>query len=183
MLPDRRFTMKTNAMAVVGAVLLGATTASAQEWGPHVSLALSGYSEVPAISSPASGRFLARGSVDGTRIQWQLTYENLAGEVTQAHIHLGATGTNGGISLFLCSNLGNGPVGTQLCPATAPAGAPVTGISTAADVIGPAAQGIAPGEFNELIAAALAGKAYVNVHTTLHPGGEIRVQLPSGDPR
>jgi hypothetical protein len=175
--------MKTNAMAVIGALLGGVTTASAQEWGPVYTLDLSGYSEVPAISSPGTGQFLVRGSLDGTRIQWQLTYENLAGVVTQAHIHLGGSGTNGGISLFLCSNLGNGPVGTQLCPPSATAAAPVTGISSAADVIGPAAQGIAPGEFNELIAAALAGKAYVNVHSTTHTGGEIRVQLPSGGPR
>jgi hypothetical protein len=28
-----------------------------------------------------------------------------------------AAGTNGGIAVFLCANLGNGPAGTQLCPA------------------------------------------------------------------
>ena len=45
------------------------------------------------------------------------------------------------------------------------------------NVIGPAAQGIAAGEFAELVRAIRAGATYVNVHTTVHPGGEIRKQL------
>jgi hypothetical protein len=173
--------MKTKAM-VLGALLLVVSTASAQEFTPIFSVPLSGFAEVPAVSTPAQGRFFLRGSTDGTRIQWLLTYEGLAGTVQQAHIHFGAAGTNGGISLFLCSNLGNGPVGTQACPQTATMDAPVTGISAAADIIGgAAAQGIAAGEFSELVAAIIAGKGYVNVHSSLFPGGEIRAQLPFGD--
>jgi len=174
--------MRTNVLSLLGGFLLVASTASAQEWTPIVELQLSGYSEVPALASPGSGRFLARGSLDGTRIQWMLLYENLAGTVTQSHIHFGADGTNGGISLFLCSNLGNGPEGTQACPATSTMESPVTGIATAADVIGPSAQGIAAGELKKLIDAILAGKAYVNVHSSTYPSGEIRAQLPPGIP-
>jgi hypothetical protein len=76
--------------------------------------------------------------------------------------------------VFLCSNLGNGPAGTQLCP---PPPATVSGTFTATDVIGPTAQGIAPGELAELIDAIRAGKAYANVHSTRNPGGEIRGQI------
>jgi hypothetical protein len=58
----------------------------------------------------------------------------------------------------------------------------------AADVIGPAGQGIAAGEFDELVAAMTAGVTYVNVHTADgitppntgsgdFPGGEIRGQV------
>lgn len=175
--------MKTKAFLVLGALLFVASTATSaeDEWTEIFSVSLSGYSEVPALSTPASGKFFVRGSKDATRIQWLLTYENLAAPVTQAHIHFGATGTNGGISLFLCSNLGNGPVGTQACPESATMAAPVTGISTATDIIGPAAQGIAAGELPKLIDAILAGRGYVNVHSTLNPGGEIRAQLPFGD--
>jgi hypothetical protein len=44
-------------------------------------------------------------------------------------------------------------------------------------VIGPDAQGIAPGEFAELVRAMRAGVTYANVHTTTHGGGEIRGQI------
>ncbi|MFD1827627.1 MULTISPECIES: hypothetical protein [Mumia] len=42
--------------------------------------------------------------------------------------------------MFLCTNLGNGPAGTQTCPQEGT----VTGTIVAADVVGPASQGIAP---------------------------------------
>ena len=98
--------------------------------------------------------------------------------MTQAHIHFGGPRQSGGISVFLCTNLGNGPAGTQACP---PDGATVTGTIRPADVIGPADQGIAAGEFGELLDAIRHGATYVNVHSTLYPGGEIRAQLEDED--
>jgi len=44
-------------------------------------------------------------------------------------------------------------------------------------VIGPSSQGVAAGEFDELIRAIRAGATYVNVHSTLYPPGEIRAQI------
>ena len=80
---------------------------------------------------------------------------------------------NGGISVFLCTNLGNGPVGTQACPQEGT----VTGTFVAGDVIGPGAQGIAAGEYTELLAALRSGTTYANVHSSERPGGEIRGQI------
>ena len=103
----------------------------------------------------------------------------IEGTVQQAHIHLGQRAQSGGIAVFLCTNLGNGPVGTQTCP-TPPA--TITGTITPADVIGPVPQGIAAGQFGELTDAIRAGVTYVNVHSSLYPGGEIRAQLePQND--
>lgn len=48
----------------------------------------------------------------------------------------------------------------------------------AADVIGPTAQGIEAGAFDELLAAIRAGRTYANVHSDKWPAGEIRAQLP-----
>ena len=82
--------------------------------------------------------------------------------------------------MFFCTNLGNGPAGTQACP---PAPATVSGTIRPADVIGPVGQGITAGEFDELVSAIRAGKTYANVHTTERPGGEIRAQLELDDDR
>lgn len=137
------------------------------------------YEEVPAVSSVARGDFQAEIARDGGSVAWQLSYANLEGDVTQAHIHFGQKGVNGGITVFLCSNLGNGPAGTQPCP---PAPATITGTFTAADVVATAsAQGIAAGEYSELIRAIRAGVTYANVHSTKFPSGEVRSQIgPSG---
>jgi hypothetical protein len=135
---------------------------------------LDSFEEVPALSSPAVGTFTARLNNAGTEIAWELHYDGLAADATQAHIHFGQKSVNGGIMVFLCSNLGNGPAGTQACPLRS---ATLTGTFTAADVLGPGAQGIAAGEFDEVVEALRAGIAYANVHTTLFPGGEIRGQL------
>jgi hypothetical protein len=138
---------------------------------------LVGYEEVPAVSTAGGGTFHAAISPSGDEIQYELTYGSLQGTALQSHIHFGQTSVNGGISVFLCSNLGNGPAGTQPCP---PSGT-VTGTIRPVDVIGPTGQGIAPGEFAELVTALRDGVAYANVHSNVWPGGEIRGQLSHSD--
>jgi len=135
---------------------------------------LVGYNETPStLNSPATGSFVASVSKDESQISYTLTYSGIPSAVTQAHIHFGRPGLSGGISLFLCSNLGNGPAGTQTCPQTGT----VTGTLTAAQVIGPAAQGIPPGDLADMIKAIRNGAAYANVHSTQYPSGEIRGPL------
>jgi hypothetical protein len=126
------------------------------------------------LSTTGTGRFRATVDDRSQEIRYRLSYSNLEGSVLQAHIHLGGRHQSGGISVFLCTNLGNGPVGTQACPA---APATIEGTIRPADVIGPAGQGITAGQFDELVDAIEAGVTYVNLHTSLYPGGEIRAQL------
>jgi CHRD domain len=145
---------------------------------------LSGFNEPPALSTPANGSFTARISGDETRIDWVLSYSDIPTAVQQAHIHLGQRGVNGGITVFLCTNLGNGPAGTdgaQPCPAPP---ATISGTIEAPDVSPdiPATQparnqGLNTGEFAELLRAIRAGATYVNVHSAAFPGGEIRDQI------
>jgi hypothetical protein len=135
---------------------------------------LVGYQEVPAISTVARGTFRAWVDTAANTITWKLTYDGLEGDVTQAHVHFAQKGVNGGISFFLCSNLGNGPAGTQACPVGP---AEISGVVTPDLVIGPAATGIEPGAFAEVVAAIRNGTAYANVHTSKWPAGEIRGQL------
>lgn len=134
---------------------------------------LDGYQEVPPVSTAGEGRFVARiDRRDGT-ITYELSYDGLEGAVTQAHIHFGPPAVAGGISAFLCTNLGNGPAGVPACPESGT----VSGTIDAADVIGPVPQGIGPGELDELVAAIREGAAYVNVHSSLAPAGEIRGEI------
>ena len=137
---------------------------------------LIGLQEVPALASAAAGTFEARLSPGS--FTYQLSYQGLEGSATQAHIHFGQKAVNGGISVFLCSNLGNGPAGTQPCPS--PSGT-ITGTITAASVIGPLGQDISPGQFDELIRAMRAGVTYANVHSTKFPAGETRGQIKIED--
>jgi hypothetical protein len=163
-------------VAVVG--LLGVVAAAVAGGGSRdVREHLSGYEETPStLSTSGFGEFRAK--VRDERIEYRLTYANLEGDVTQAHIHLGAEATTGGISAFLCSDLPNPPAGTPPCDGTN-AGT-VRGEIEPVDVIGPAGQGIAPGEYEELLRAIRAGATYANVHTTKYGSGEIRAQLDRG---
>lgn len=147
----------------------------------EVKVDLSGYQEVPAVSTGATSTFRATISDDESSIQWELSYADLEGAIQQVHIHVGNHGVNGGVSVFLCTNLGNGPAGMQPCPASP---ATISGTITAADVspnipatAAARTQGINTGELNELIAAMRAGVTYVNVHSTMWPGGEVRSQV------
>jgi hypothetical protein len=139
---------------------------------------LRAFEEVPAISSPGEGRFSVQISGSGSSLSYQLSYSKLLGAVTQSHIHIAQRGVNGGIMIFLCSNLGNGPAGTQACPASPGS---ISGTITADDVVAAAAaQGVAAGELGEVLRAMRNGVTYVNVHSNLFPGGEIRGQLRFG---
>ena len=160
-------------VAVVSAAV--AATVAVAGGGNNFREQLTGYEETPlALSTPGQADFETR--LDKTSLSYRLSYRDLEAPVTQAHIHFGAKGQTGGISVFLCTNVG-GPVGTQACPAQP---ATITGTIVPDDVIGPAGQGIDPGEFDELVDAIRAGATYANVHSTLYPSGEIRAQLEDG---
>jgi len=135
---------------------------------------LEGYQEVPAVSTKASGSCRAKIDRHAGSIQWELDYGDLQGSALQAHIHFGQHSVNGGVSVFLCTNLGNGPAGTPACPATS---ASLSGVIVASSILGPGGQGLSAGEFDELVATMRRGVTYVNVHSSLWPGGEIRGQL------
>jgi hypothetical protein len=177
--------MTRSLVACCATAALGCMTASAladesQSRGrDRIEARLKSYQEVPAVSSAASGRFKASiDHVSGT-ISYELSYSGLEGDVRQAHIHLGQRGVSGGIMIWLCQTAANpSPVAsTPQCPQSGT----VSGMVSAADVIGPAGQGVAVTEFAEAIAAVRAGVAYANVHSSKFPGGEIRGQLRDDD--
>jgi hypothetical protein len=140
-----------------------------------------GIQEVVAgtIITNATGTFKATVNNDSS-LTYTLTYKNLSSSVLQSHIHVGATKVAGAITIFLCSNLGNGPADTPACPDDATHSGTVTRTISAADVTDlAAAQGIPAGDFKDVVRAIVSHVTYVNVHSTDFPNGEIRGQICS----
>ena len=110
--------------------------------------------EVPPTASGASGSFSA--TVGAGEITYQLTWNDLAGPVTAAHIHQAPAGVNGPVvvPLFVAVGTTSGSTNTTVAVSQAL----IDQISAN------------PGGF------------YVNVHSELLPGGEIRGQLGCGAP-
>ena len=145
-------------------VMAGLLATATLARGEQIFAALTGLEEVPVVSTAAVGTFYA--STSGDSISYALFYTQLQGTVTQAHIHVGQAGVNGGISFFLCQTATNvDPTGlSPPCPQTGS----VTGTITAANVIGPTgAQQVSAGDFAAALSAMRAGAAYANVHTNL----------------
>ena len=161
--------------AVIGGSLLvalafGSLALAKNDKGGKARATLSGYDETPSVSTLARGKFRAEIDRDGDTIEYELRYEGIEGGTANvAHIHLGQRHTAGGVSAFLCGG-GDKPA----CPTP---GGTVEGTIDAADVVGPAGQGIAAGQLSELVRAMRAGATYVNVHSTTFPNGEIRGQV------
>lgn len=155
-----------------------------------LSVRLSGFAEVPTVSTTGKGRFTAKlDSVTGN-IDYELSYEGLQGNVTQSHIHIGPPQNTGGISIWLCQTVAPFLAPVTVPPSivpTCPASGSVTGTITPAHVVGPTPQLVTAGQLDEVLAAIRSGYAYVNVHSGPNttsvppspgvPGGEIRGQV------
>lgn len=134
---------------------------------------LTGFQQVPSILTDGHGTFTATLSSDGTSLSFTLSYTGLTGSATESLIHFAQPGVNGAIVVFFC-----GGGGKPACPSGAGTlTGTVTGTITAADVVAVPAQGVTGGSFSDLLRILQSGDAYVNVHTTNFPAGEIRGQL------
>jgi hypothetical protein len=138
-------------------VLLVAVIARADDQSRFKAV-LVGTEETPAIYTAGSGTLAARIVDNDNRIEF---------------VHFGQRGYPGGVSFFFCGG------GKPPCPASN--SGVVIGTVVAADVVGPAAQGITLGNLAAIIAEIRAGLAYANMHTAKYPGGEIRGQIRARD--
>jgi CHRD domain len=175
------------ASAMLGGMIGAVPAALAQDGSNSTAARLSGYNEVHfiggaapalrgAISTKAKGSFKAKIDEGLSQITYELTFEGLESDVTQAHIHFGQRHTVGGIVVWLCQTATN----VSPTPGTPQCGGPrsntVTGTITPASVITVTGQGIDAGEFDELVRAIRAGATYTNVHSVTFGPGEIRGQ-------
>ena len=139
-----------------------------------------------AVSTKASGKFVAEIDEQGQKIHYKLSYKDLEGEVTQGHIHFGQRHTVGGIVVWLCQTTRNpAPAAvaglTPTCPG--PHEGTVEGSIEPEQVLAQLAQGFV-GDFDELVRAIRAGATYANVHSFIENpppdfgAGEVRGQIP-----
>ena len=173
-----------SALAIITSLLVCVTAVQAET----IRATLTGYEEVPAVSTLARGEFRARINRDEQSIDFELRYSGLQGTVQQAHVHVAQLSVNGSIVIWLCQTATPflDPTGlADTCPAGQASEAVVTGTITSANVIAgsTASQQLTAGDLAEVIRAIRAGTAYANVHTDLSTGGEIRGQIRGGSNR
>jgi hypothetical protein len=173
-------------MLLAGLVAIAVTLSHGSARADEVFFArFSGFQEIGGLGAGETGAILSDGKATlrldvnkhASTINYTLTYSDLGSNVTQAHIHFGKRHVAGGVIVFLCSNLASPPPGTPACPLP---GGTVSGVVSAASVIGPTAQGVTPGNFDALIEILESNTAYGNIHTTNFPAGEIRGQIHRG---
>lgn len=126
---------------------------------------MSGLQETTPNASPATGSgTLMLNTVTGD-FTLEYAFADLIGTVTMAHFHQAPAGTNGGVVYWLASTGAPNTLPTTLMSPSLP-----TGVF--------AGSGSGTGTLSsDLIAAAVAGNLYVNIHTTSFGGGEIRGQV------
>lgn len=170
--------MTTRMTSVVALSCLALAALAAAQTPQHIEARLRGVQEVPSISSMGHAFFQATldsSGEDATQIAYTMDYAGFSNGITQSHIHFAEAGVNGGIMIFLCSNLGNGPAGTPACPQGS---GHLEGTIMRDDVTaGAAGQGIGAGQFIKVLRAIRAGASYANIHSSQFPGGEIRGQI------
>jgi CHRD domain len=124
---------------------------------------LSGAAEVPPVETDTTGE--ARFIVRGDSIDFELEIanaENILG-VAGGHIHCAPAGVNGPVVAFLAGPVAGGFDGSVEVKATLTA-ANITNTACGTDIAG-------------LVESMRLGRAYVNVHSPAHPGGEARGQI------
>jgi hypothetical protein len=168
----RALIVRTLALVAVLGLTVAATSSDAGVL--HLRTKLTGFEEVTPKLTMGMGTFDAVAADNA--LTYTLTFSDLTTPAFMAHIHFAQKGVNGGIFIWLCgSAAAPGPAGTPTCPA---GGGTVSRTVTQADVVAPSPdQGDIAGRFAAVLSIVRSGDAYVNVHTTRFPGGEIRGQV------
>jgi hypothetical protein len=135
--------------------------------GPNVKAFLNGYQEVPSISTHGKGSFSAK-LKDPNTLEYTLSFSDLEGPATEAHIHFGQFSVQGAVIANLC--------GDGIKPACTP-GQDTIGTITAADILDLPTQGIEAGNFEKALRAIHSGNTYVDVDSEAWKDGEIRGQI------
>jgi hypothetical protein len=163
--------LRTITTLTVTALVAGISVYTAKAADENFSARLEGLNEVPPNNTAGLATFNM--TISSSTITFTLKFQNLSTSLQVSHLHFAPTKVAGNVMIFLC-----GGGGQPACPATM--SGTINGTITAANVTGPASQGIDPGNLNDALEQVRNGNAYANMHTTKFPGGEIRGQVVRG---
>src|SRR5258708_1341664 len=169
--------MNQKLLCVICALSLGCTASlladdEEEGGGGQFKANLSGYHEVPTLSTASSGTVSIMLSSDQKTLTVTLTFTKLEGVATSAGLFFGATATTGGMVAPICG--GTKPA----CPTTADG--TVTTTIVANDVLATPGQGIAAKDLAAVLRALERGTIYANVLSMKYVAGEIGGQLGRG---
>ena len=148
------------AAAFIAVLGLGAQ-ASAQTF--TLTATLSGSSENPPINTGAFGSATVTVDMTARTVTYRVDVYNLPSGVTASHIHVGAIGTNGPVVVNFAP------------PVPASNDFAFSGTVRDTDFLLRPDQGIRSAD--DMFQAILGENSYVNVHSAVNGGGEIRGQL------
>lgn len=151
-----------------GLSLTGVGTASARGHARNFRAHLSGDNEVPTVETDAQGQATFQRTRSGDALDYRLLVANIE-NVFMAHIHAGPADANGPVVAWLYPEDGGAPEPIE----GRFSGVLAESRLTADDLVGP----LAGGALDDLLELIRSGDAYVNVHTTQHPAGEVRGQI------
>lgn len=137
-----------------------------EQQNQEFSAILTGDSEVPPVTTNATGSAEFELNDEGDEMSYNIGVENIEG-VTMAHIHQAASGENGPPVVWLFN-------ATE--PNDVEEGTLSDGSFTAEDFVGP----LQGQNMSDLVDAIESGQTYVNVHTESNPPGEIRGTIDLG---
>ena len=135
------------AVCAASAVALSASANAASE---SFKVDLTGAQQVPPVETPAEGSADLTYDPATRVLTWTVAYSGLSAPATMAHFHGPAAAGK------------NGPVAVWISVKDASVDSPIKGQAT-----------LTPEQAQQFSA----GEWYINVHTSAHPGGEIRGQV------
>lgn len=155
--------MRTPKVIISGVFTIVLTASLALAATDTFKATLTGKEEIPAVTTPAEGSAVFELSADGKALSYVLTVKDIE-NVTASHIHAGKVGESGGVvvALFMGPKK-EGKFSGELARGT------ITADKLAGSLAGKTVA--------DLAAMLRSGGAYVNVHTTKNPPGEIRGQV------
>lgn len=149
--------------AVAALTLVAATSGQAQAQTVRLTAVMSGANETPGVLTGATGTAEVFVNLATQTVSYEIDIFNLPSGTTAGHFHVGGPGLAGPIVVDLAPQVN---VSNDFT---------LKGTATASALRARADQGIRSWE--DFIQSLIGGQVYVNIHSAVNPGGEVRGQL------